>query len=134
METNEWKESVRKAYSAAAKEVSTSRIARLTKIKASRLYDFGSKGSLNHNDLHTLDLWLLERNYQDEAPADKRDHPSTAELLARDLRVLADTIDSPQYPDDLKAVKLASWIELSHKNLSKLLKTTFGFDIKEFNK
>jgi hypothetical protein len=37
-------------------------------------------------------------------------------------------------PDDLKAVKLASWIELSHKNLSKLLKTTFGFDIKEFNK
>ena len=58
-----------------------------------------------------------------ETPAPYPDDANGAiALLAKDLRHLADILDSPDYPKDFKIDKFVEWITFTHKELKSVLR------------
>lgn len=58
-----------------------------------------------------------------ENPAPYSSTPLNAiTLLAKDLRHLADILDSPDYPKDFKIDKFVEWITFTHKELKSVLR------------
>ena len=130
MEETSWKEKVREAFSNLPKSVQTADVAKVTGIKPGRLYSFLSRGVLNSDDLRALDLWLREKGYIDSdalPPSSSSPEPDTPDIiLAKDLRLLADIMESSSYDKDFKARKYAAFIKFNADNLPEILKSVEG--------
>ena len=122
MTEDNWKERVRKKLSVycAKSGRSITDVAIDVGIPRDKIYNLNSKGALNPEDLKRLDDWLHER-VQEKGPGATSGRSAGA-LLADDLRMLADVLDSPDYSEKYKSRKFAAWVKVAYEELPDVLK------------
>jgi hypothetical protein len=124
MGEDNWKEQVRRSLSDS--KVPRRQIADETGIPANRLYTFVSKGHLNYEDARKVEAWLRERHllrvYIEPPSTTFQPTQGTkppSDLLAAELRALADILESPDIDKEIKGERFVSAVRGWHNAVDK---------------
>ena len=115
---DEWKEDVRRRYSAHLRTVSHIEVEQATGITAYKLRTFASKGYMNKPDtrrlaeyLDSLDAPVVVAKEDAAEYTPNGDEPSAILLMAQELENLAAYLRSPTFSDKAKGEKMLAFID-----------------------